>query len=149
MPYMTAAGSTLAIGATAPTTLDAAGFAALTLTEIGGTESIGTSGTTFKEVPFQPLKGPMDTLKGSADNNALTPSIAIDRLDAGQILLRTASNDRTQKLYPHKLTYPNGDKEYFMGRVFGMPSDIGNADTVIMAKPSIRMITDPVFVAAT
>lgn len=149
MTYMTAAGSALAIGATAPTTFDAAGYAALTLTEIGGPESIGTIGTTFAEVPWQPLKGPKDTLKGSQDNNALTPNLGLDRADAGQILLRTASNDKTQKLYPFKYTYPNGDKEFFMGRVFGMPSDVGNADSVITAKPTVRIISDVVFVAAT
>ena len=58
MGSQTAAGSTLAIGTALPATHDAAGFAALTLTEIGQVEKIGSFGASFAKVEFQPLKGP-------------------------------------------------------------------------------------------
>ena len=57
MTSQTGAGSSLAISVVAPATQDAAGFAALTFTEIGGVEKLGAFGASFAKVEFQPLKG--------------------------------------------------------------------------------------------
>jgi hypothetical protein len=56
MGYNTAAGSAIAFSAAAPATLDAAGYAALTFTEVGGTEKIGGIGASFAKVEFTPLR---------------------------------------------------------------------------------------------
>jgi hypothetical protein len=149
MGSTTAAGSALAIGATAPATMDAAGFAALTLTEIGSLEKIGTLGASFAKVEFTPLKGAKDKHKGSPDYGSLQPSMAFDSTDAGQVLLRTAADDATSKLYPFLVTLPTGDKRYFMGRVFGNPETVDGADSIVMAAPTIEVCTKPVKVAAT
>ncbi|WP_416463190.1 hypothetical protein [Sphingomonas sp. VDB2] len=148
MTAQTAAGSTIAIGATPPATFDAAGYAALTLTEVGGVDKIGTISPTFAKVEFQPLKGAKDKLKGSYDSGSLSPSMALDMLDAGQILMQTAAADKTQKLYPFKVTLQDGAKRYFMGRVFGMPETIDSSDTVVMANPTVEICSDVVKVAA-
>lgn len=148
MTSTTSAGSTLAITATAPATFDAAGYGAATFTEIGGIEKIGALGAVFAKVEFQPLKGPKDKNKGSRDNGSLAPSLAIDESDAGQTLLRTAAADETSKIYYFKVTYSNGAKRYFGGRVFGYPETVDGADTVLMANPTIEIITDIVPVAA-
>jgi hypothetical protein len=148
MGSTTAAGSALAISANAPATEDAAGYGALTLTEIGGIEQIGTIGASFNKVEFQPLKGPKDKHKGSADYGSLQPSMAHDDDDAGQTLLRTAADDETSKLYSFMATYPTGEKRYFQGRVFGAPENVGNADSIVMANPTIEICTKVVKVAA-
>jgi len=144
MGSTTAAGSALAISANAPATQDSTGFAALTLTEVGGIEKIGTIGATFAKVEFKPLKGGTDKHKGSADYGALQPSMAYDESDAGQTLVRTAADDPTSKLYSFMVTYPTGAKRYFQGRVFGAPENIDGVDSVIMSNPTIEICTKPI-----
>ncbi len=148
MGSTTAAGSALAISSNAPATQDAAGYAALTFTEIGSIDKIGALGASFAKVEFQPLKGPKDKHKGSADYGSLQPSMAYDEADAGQTLLRTAADDATSKLYSFLVTYPTGAKRYFQGRVFGAPENTDGADTVIMANPTVEVCTKVVRVPA-
>lgn len=148
MGSTTSAGTALAISAGTPATPDATGFAALTYTEIGQIDQLGAIGKVFNKVEFQPLKGSKQKHKGSSDNGALAPSVALDDADAGQTLLRTAANDATSKLYAFKVTYPTGAIRYFQGRVFGFPENTGNADSIIMGNPTIEIDTTPIPVAA-
>lgn len=149
MGSTTAAGTALAISAASPATQDAAGYAALTYTEIGQIEKIGTIGATFNKVEFTPLKGAKQKHKGSVDYGSLQPSLAHDDGDAGQTLLRTAADDGTSTLYSLKVTYPDGAIRYFQGRVFGYPENTDGADTIIMANPTVEIETKVVKVAAT
>lgn len=141
MTSTTAAGSELAISAGNPATQTKAGYEALTFTEVGGIEKIGTIGATTAKVEFQPLKGPKQKHKGSTDYGALQPSLAHDKADAGQTLLRTAGEPDNINLYAYRVTYPTGDKRYFQGRVFGYPEVVDGADTIIMANPTIEIDT--------
>lgn len=147
MASLTAAGSALAISAGVPATQDAAGFAALTFTEIGGIEKIGTLGATFAKVEFKPLKGPTEKHKGSPDYGSLQPSLAVNEADAGQILMNTAAAHQTA-LYAFKVTLPDNSIRYFQGKVFGMPENIDGADTIIMANPTVEINTKPIKVPA-
>lgn len=154
MTSITGAGTALAISVAAPATQDAAGFAALTFTEIGQVEKLGGFGATYAKVEFQPLKGAKQKYKGSADYGTLAPSLAHDSADAGQTLLRTAADDVTSKLYSFMVTYPlsgsqttTGDKRYFQGRVFGYPETVDGADSILLANPSIEICTAVVKVA--
>lgn len=148
MTSQTAAGSTLAISIASPATADAAGYAALALTVVGNVEKIGAFGTSFAKVEFQPLNGPKQKYKGSSDNGALQPSIAVDSSDAGQTLLQTASDDVTQKLYSFRVTLQDGSKRFFQGRSFGSPETVDGADTMVMVTPTIEICTPIVKVAA-
>lgn len=143
----TAAGSELAICATLPATEDAAGYGALVFVEIGQIEKIGAIGATFSKVEFKPLKGPVQKHKGSVDYGSLQPSMAMDESDAGQTLMRTASDDATSKLYAFRVTYPTGAKRYFQGRVFGMPENTDGADSILMANPTVEISSKIVKVA--
>ena len=146
MPSTTAAGSAIAISAAAPATPDAAGYAALSFTEIGQVEKIGAIGAVYAKVEFQPLKGPKQKHKGSKDNGSLAPSLAHDSTDAGQTLLRTAADSNS--LYSFMVTYADGAKRYFQGRVFGYPENTDGADTILMANPTVEINSDIVKVAA-
>lgn len=148
MGFTTAAGSALAITATAPATLDASGYGAGTYTEIGSIDKIGGFGASFAKVEFQPLKGAKQKFKGSVDYGSLAPSMALDPTDAGQILMTTAANDIAQKLYYFQVTLQDGAKRFFGGRVFGMPETVDGADSVNMANPTIEICTPVVRVAA-
>lgn len=145
MTSTTAAGSALAISAAAPATADAAGYAALTYTEIGQIEQIGPIGAVYSKVEFTPLKGAKQKHKGSVDYGSLQPNLAHDPTDAGQTLLRTAADSNS--LYSFMVTYPDGAKRYFQGRVFGYPENVGGADSILMANPTIEISTSIVKVA--
>ena len=137
----TGAGSSIAITVATPATQDLAGFTALTFTEAGNCEKIGTIGATFAKTEFQPLKGPKQKLKGSADYGSLQPSFALDDGDAGQTLFRTAADDESNTLYSFRVTYQSGAKRYFQGRVFSWPETIDGADPVMMATPTVEICT--------
>lgn len=138
MTATTAAGSSIAISAALPATEDTAGYAALTFTDIGGVEKLGAFGATTAKVDFQPLKGPKEKLKGSTDYGSLTVSLAHDKADAGQTLLRTAGEPDNNALYAYKITFANGDRRFSQGRVFGYPETVDGADSIIMANPVIE-----------
>jgi len=143
----TAVGSSLAVSAATPATLDAAGYGALTFVEVGQVEKIGAIGASFAKVEFQPLKGAKQKFKGSADYGALQPSYAIDPADAGQTLLQTSADDESQKLYSFKVTYQDGSKRFFQGRNFGSPETTDNADSMLTGAPTIEICTKIVRVA--
>lgn len=144
---MTAAGSKLAISVALPAAQTEAGFTALTFTNIGLIDKIGPMGATYGETKFQPLDGPEITIKGGAKYGALNPSYAVDSADAGQALMITASEDQIAD-YSFRVTRPDGSLRYFLGKVFGVPEDIGTAETVIMANPVVAINTKPIFVEA-
>ncbi len=143
MGSLTAAGSALAISAGIPATQDAAGFAALAFTEVGGVEKIGPIGPVFAKVEFQPLKGPKQKHKGSVDYGGLSPSLAYDDADAGQTLMSVAADNQIA-LYAFKVTLADSTIRYFQGRVFGFAINIDGADSVVMVNPTIEINTKPI-----
>lgn len=148
MGLQTGAGSSIAISVAAPATADATGYAALTFTEAGNCEKIGAIGATFAKTEFQPLKGAKQKLKGSPDYGSLQPQFAHDEEDAGQALFRTAADDEENALFSFRVTYQNGAKRYFPGRVFGWPETVDGADPVMMATPTVEICGKVVKVAA-
>lgn len=136
-----AAGTELAISTRLPSVPGLPGYAALTYVAIGGVEKIGTYGASVSKVAFQTLKRRKQKYKGSVDYGALQPTIALDSTDAGQRLLQAAGDDETQKLYAFCVTYPDGSKRYFKGRVFGMPENVDGADSMLIAAPAIEILT--------
>lgn len=148
MTSQTMVGTTLAISVALPATKDAAGYAALSFTEIGQVEKLGAFGASFAKVDFQPLKGTKQKYKGSKDSGAIQPSLALDSADAGQAILQTSADDESQKLYSFRVIYQDGSKRYFGGRTFGMPENGDGADTMLMATPAIEICTDIVRVPA-
>jgi len=148
MGVNTAAGTVLAVSASAPATEDASGYAALTYTEVSNVSNLGDIGASFNKVEFQPLNGPKLKLKGSRDEGMINPTIALDDGDAGQAILQTASDDSENTYVSVKITLPGGAIRYFQGPVFGMPESIGTADDIVTAAPTIEANTPVIRVAA-
>jgi hypothetical protein len=145
----TSAGTKIAISATLPTTPDAAGYGALSaMTDIGGVESIPAFGPSIAVNSFQPLAGPVEKHKGPVNYGSLQIPMALDKSDAGQILLRTAAEPDNNAMYSVRVTYPNGDKRYFQGRVFGWTETPGAATNVLMGNTTIEVNTKVVKVDA-
>lgn len=148
MPSTTAAGTSLAISAGVPSSQTAGGYAALSYTEVGNVESLGGFGPTTEVVTFQPLKGAQQKHKGPTNYGSLTPTIALDDADAGQALLAAAAAPDNNALYAVKVTKPDGSLRYFQVRVFGMPENIGAANSMITASPVMEVNTPIVKVPA-
>jgi hypothetical protein len=149
MVSSTSAGTTIGISAAVPATHDAAGFAALApFTTIGGIESIPAFGAQVGVNTFQPLNGPQDKHKGPVNYGSLQLPFALDTADAGQILLNTAAAPTNNALYSFLVTFANGDKRYFRGRVFGAPETVGGATNVLMGNATVEITTTVVKVPA-
>ena len=86
-------GTTLAVSATGPATDDAAGYGALTFTEVGSVESIGERGDTHEDITFTDLKtGRTGHVKGAADGGSFTVTCHTeDYANTGQDMVRTAA----------------------------------------------------------
>ncbi len=149
MTSSTSAGTTIAISAAAPATLDATGYAALTYTVIGGVESIPAIGPATTVNSFQPLNGPQEKHKGPTNYGSLALPIAHDKADAGQTLLRTAADPANNALYSIKVVFANGDVVYCQVRAFGYTYTPGSATNVLMANSTLEINTKTVFVPAT
>lgn len=148
MAIITGAGTKLAVSVDTPTTEDEAGYAALTFTEIGHIERIGSFGSSTEVTTFTPLRGPVQKLKGSTNYGALQPSMAFDDEDAGQAILQILSADDYNDQAAFEVTYVNGAIRYFSGLVFGFPEDTSGAGNVVMANPGIEINTKIVKVGA-
>lgn len=135
---VTFAGTTIGISAGVPATYDAAGFAALTYTDIGEISSApGDGGKTFEDVTYTTL-GDRATkhLKGTSDQPEETMEVVVDRTDAGQVLLKDALNSDNQ--YAFKVVYSNGEIDYFQALVMGNSGSGGDSNTVRMRTITFR-----------
>lgn len=135
---ITFAGSTISLSAGAPATYDAAGFALLTFTALGEVVSVGDRGRTYTDVSYNSLaeRGTLHR-KGSYDEPETPFEIGVDRTDAGQILMKTASTSDDE--YAFKIEYSNGEIDYFQGLVFSFVTNGGDSDTMRMATSNIRI----------
>ncbi|MFD1951865.1 hypothetical protein ACFSGX_13915 [Sphingomonas arantia] len=148
MPSSTSAGTTMGVSVAAPATMDAAGYAALTYTTIGGVESIPAFGATSAVNSFQPLNGPQEKHKGPVNYGSLQIPMATDKADAGQTIMGTLGEPDNNAMGSFIVTFPNGDKRYFRGRVFGSPETVGSATNVLMTNATVEINTKVVKVNA-
>jgi len=110
-------GTCLSVSAAAPTTHDAAGFAALTWTQVGELESIGEFTINHATVNFTNLcTGKTSVAKGAEEAVTVAIGVALDRDDAGQTLMTTARKSLTA-VYSFKIMEANGDIVYFRAHV--------------------------------
>lgn len=137
----TSAGTTIALSAAAPATPDAAGYAALTYTVVGGVESLPAFGAQTAVNSFQPLNGPQEKHKGPVNYGSLQIPMAIDETDAGQNLVRVAAEPANNAQYSWVVTYPTGGKRYFRGRAFGLQETPGSATNVLMQTTTVEINT--------
>ncbi|HEX7856091.1 MAG TPA: hypothetical protein VF503_20615 [Sphingobium sp.] len=141
MSSTTGAGTSFAASVDLPATNTKAGFEALTFTEVEDVEKLGAIGATTQKTEFTPLKGGKKKFKGSTDYGSLSPTMAHNKEDAGQSILRTLGDPDYIDAASFRIIYPNGDKRYFTGRVFGYPESVDGADSVITANPTIEADT--------
>lgn len=147
----TADGTNLAALTAAPATYDAAGYAALSLVNVGEVVDIGEIGAAFADVTSYNLSGRDVThYKGSRDWNETPITVDNNRTDAGQIILRDHHNGANiDNAVSIGITHQNGDKEYFRALVYTFTSSSLAQDTIYRAAVSMRIVPNTyVFVAA-
>lgn len=140
MTVRTSAGSTIGITATPPATFDATGYAAATFTTIGEVTDLGEFGREYNLVTHNPLatRGTVKK-KGSFNEGQISIGLALDELDAGQILADTASKSDAD--YYFCITVQNGDKYFFPAQVMSFKKNVGSVDNITAATISIEITT--------
>lgn len=136
-------GSTIAITATAPATLDASGFGALSYVSVGEVTDIGTFGETIAKVTHVPLStGVTIKRKGVIDAGDITLKMARAPTDAGQVVLKAAL--ASNSTYSFCVTLQSGTKLYFLALVMSYTTTIGAAGAITAADTSIAITTLPI-----
>ena len=141
MALGTVAGTLIGISAASPATFNVAGYTALSFTNIGSIEDGGEHGRTYNEVTFNPIdtRG-TQKFKGSFNEGNKTLSIGYNSDDAGMILLKTALNSDND--YSFKVTYPDGDIDYFQAKVMTLTKATGGVDSIRMASVELSITTN-------
>lgn len=137
----TSAGTTLSISAAAPATYNAAGFAALTWTEIGEVSDLGEFGRTYNLVTFNTL-GNRRTVKrkGSYNDGTIAAQMARTPSDAGQTILTAAVDSDAS--YSVKIVLQDGTIFYTTAQVMSYTTNIGSVDQITSATVNLEIDND-------
>lgn len=138
MTVRTSAGTTIGISSSAPATFNATGYDALTFTSIGEVTDLGEFGRTYSLVTHNPLSTRATVKKkGSYNEGAVTMQVGLDTDDAGQALVKTASQSDAD--YYFKITTQNGDIYYFPAMVMSFVVGVGSVDQITTASISLEL----------
>ena len=139
-------GGFLSVSAAAPASFDAAGYAALTFTDVGEASEIPEFGAAYTPVTFTPLKtGIVNKFHGELNYGSITIPLGYDSADAGQIILLAALASKSAISF--RETRSDGTIRYIMGKVMSFPRG-QSVGSVNMASCNIEFTTADVEVAA-
>lgn len=128
---LTSATTSVYIGTTFPTTLDAAGYGAVTWLKIGEISSVGTLGGKTNVIKHIPVDtGVVVKRGGSQDFGTLNLQLA-RHAGADITALNSAFKSRASTAF--KIAYPTalGQTDYFTAIVAGTQTNVGNADQIL------------------
>ncbi len=145
MGTQTTSGITVSIGS-APATLDAAGFNAVSVTLIGEVTDFGELGKIFNVASYTPL-GSRGVVEKKVSFNRSHPSmsVAVDDDDAGQILAKAALDDDLSRTI--KLIRQDGAIKYVTAQITSFPTAFAT-DSFELATIALLVQSDVVDVAA-
>lgn len=148
MAYQTGAGATLLVSATAPASFDATGYGALVGIVVGEVTNIGDFfGREYAEVTHNPLADRATKYgKGSYNNGTVSPSMALDPADAGQVIMNTALSADTPIALGIKLQ--DGTEYWCMALVMSFMPNVSGVDDVVTAASTLRAVKDWIKVPA-
>jgi hypothetical protein len=137
----TGAGTTIGIVAGAPTTMDAAGYAALTFVSIGEITDIPDFGREFELVTHKPIssRGTVKK-KGGFNEGTIDLKLGLNTDDAGTVLLKAAALSDAD--YSFKITHPTGDVYYFRALAMSFKVSTGNTGSIISATCKLELQTN-------
>jgi hypothetical protein len=134
----TSAGTTVSVSASAPATYDAAGFAALTYTQIGEITDAGTYGRKYSLVTHNPLDS-RQTIKRKGSFNDGTMQLKLARVpsDAGQTILVAARDDDDS--YSFKIVLQDGTINYFTAQVMSYDTMVGSVNQITGSQVDLEL----------
>jgi len=139
-------GGFLSVSAATPATFDAAGYVALSWTEVGEASEVPEFGAAHAVVTFTSLKNGIDNkFHGALNYGSITIPLGYDSADAGQIILLAALASKDAISF--RETRSDGTIRYIMGKVFSFPRG-QTVGSVNMASCNIEFTTADVEVAA-
>jgi hypothetical protein len=140
MTIAASVGTCVSVSATLPATFNEAGYDALTFTQVGELEAIGEINVRHASVTFQNMcSGKTSTLKGAEEPVEITIDVAIDRDDAGQVIMTSARKSLTQKV-AIKVSEADGDAVYFHGYVMSDTINYGGINEIKKAQYTIGVV---------
>jgi hypothetical protein len=139
-------GGFLSVSAATPATFDAAGYVALSWTEVGEATEIPENGPVHAVVTFTPLKTGIDNkFHGALNYGSITVPLGYDSADAGQSILLAALTSKDEISF--RETRSDGSIRYKMGKVMSFPRG-QSVGSVNMASCNIEFTRADVEVAA-
>lgn len=140
------AGAVISISATLPATYDIAGYdlSSIVFTKIGKVENYGNHGMSAAITEFTPIEtAEVAKVKGAKNYGTMTLSIGSVPGDAGQALLKTASESTAR--YSIEIRYPDNEFHYLevlvskFEYVDGAVNDVQKitCDLAICRKPTV------------
>lgn len=144
--FDTVAGTQLFISAGTPATNDAAGFAALTWTEVGQLTSVGSvKGREYSTSTLSTIGDAQDReKKGSFKLPNAEFECAWAEDDAGQTLIEAAANDYSVPSF--KLVKQNGDIRYLTAQVSKFVENNGTSNDAVKGAFTLLRQTDTISV---
>jgi hypothetical protein len=144
-------GTIVSVSATAPSTYDATGFAALTWADCGELADLPSFGAEAALATHTPLKsGVVAKRRGSLNFGSLTLTMALSAEDTGQAIIQdkgeaAAGVDASVSV---KVALVSGEIQYFTGQVMSYKTNVGNADAITMAEVTLEIDNSVIKVAA-
>jgi len=139
-------GGFMSVSAATPATFNAAGYVALTFTDVGEASEIPEYGAAHAVNTFTPLKTGIDNkFHGALNYGSVTIPLGYDSADAGQIILLAALASKDAISF--RETRSDGTIRYIMGKVFSFTRG-QTVGSVNMASCMIEFTTADVEVAA-
>ena len=141
MAVQTSAGSSLAIATGVPSTYDSnatTGFPSLTFTQAGEVTDIGQFGKVYVTTKYTSLaQRQTKKFKGSFDNGSMVIKMGRDSTNAGQTALKAALTSDAS--YSFRVTFQDGTKNYFTGKVMSYKQTVGSVDQITGAETTIEI----------
>lgn len=133
----TAGGTTVSISATLPASITATAYGAVSFTLVGEVTNIGELGKVWSTTAHQALaKKYPDHFKATYDNAAITLQAAYAPGDAGQVIVKAAVESTSA--YSFKITFPDGEVEYFEALVLSAAVTPGASADIVGANIQIQ-----------
>lgn len=136
MTVITSTGVEMAISTGRPTTIDAAGFAAKSYTDVGEVTDIPEYGPTIQVVTHEPLAtGITEKYPGFINYGSQSIALGWDISDAGQALISAAANaPQTAEEFSVRISYPTAAGtayDYYVARVFSYTKNPSASNSIV------------------
>jgi putative heme degradation protein len=144
MSTFTVAGSKIFVSATLPATMDSAGYAALTWSEVGELTDIGSVlGRAYNTATHAPIGKQQQTQKKASYTLSNADFMCgWDEQDAGQIIINAGAS--SYDIYAFKLLKQDGTIRYFTAQVMQYVENNGTVDNIVQGAFTLLRQTDSI-----